>query len=268
MLLTLMAPIDQAEHRYHIGKLSLYFLELTIVIPLVLVWLSAAYGSLRLKADATRIMSSSDGKALALIAQGLLVLVSGLVVTTILQSVTPLLRGTGLIPAWTVIGNILEALWPLAAFWLIYQGSQGLMRMVKTPSRWRRGWLMIALAPIVAAYAWMLLHHPYRAGSPDPGTIAAYYMPDIGLIVFLVLPYALTWYLGLVAALQVRHYRRHAPGVIYRRSLVGLVWGMVAVIGHAGSRIRRGAGAALSANCGLCFGAHHDYDGCSALSPD
>jgi hypothetical protein len=117
------------------------------------------------------------------------------------------------------------------AFWLIYQGSEGLTRIIKVKDIGRSRIIVIAILALLAiGYAWALSQNPYRLSSPNPAQIHPYYLSDTLLLLTVLLPYLATWGLGMLAVAKLRIYHTNAPGIIYRRALSALAKGLMAVI--------------------------------------
>ena len=228
---TLASPADQAVRDYHISMFQLRSLQLTIVVPVIMIWVVALWGSLRFKRYAKSITGSKDGKALNHVANGLLLLVYGLASSTALQAAQSLLRDTPWFSSQVIVGNYVDVVTVLVAFAVIYRGAWKLAALVKF-----RGLAAVHTAVILAVvgfgttYAWLLAMNPYRQWSPDISRIVPYYLPDWLLIISVVIPYLWAWYLGLMAAMCIQLYQRHSSGIIYRQSAKRLAIGLLAVV--------------------------------------
>ncbi len=230
IVMTLLHPIDAAHNIYHLSMVKLRLLQVTIILPIIIIWQVALYGSLKFKAYALQIFSSSDGKHLNTISTGLLVLVASLVLSTLFASAEVWISGKPRI-FWTVFSNYVSAFGPLMAFYLIFRGSRKLASMVDYKNVAKdRTKALIFMAPVIAVYVWLLFHNPSRSYSEDPTKVASYFLPDWLILSTLVVPFIATWFLGIMGAIQLRAYHTHAQGIIYRRALASLANGIVAVI--------------------------------------
>ncbi|HUC87073.1 MAG TPA: hypothetical protein VMR75_01970 [Candidatus Saccharimonadales bacterium] len=228
---TLYAPIATATHTYSLSPRAVHTLELTIVLPIIAVWFTALWGSLRFKRYAISIYESADGKALNTLANGLLTLVSGLVATSLLQSLNAHLIKLGYAKSWTIFSNYFGVVVALVAFAVILRGAYRLAHLVEFPSIERSRIIALALLAIMGvAYVWLLAMDPYRQTTPDPLQFTSYYLPDWLLLSTVVLPYLLVWYGGLMAVIYLRRYQNYSPGIIYHAALKRLSWGLMAVI--------------------------------------
>jgi len=231
LAITIGEPITRTEHTYTLSPWAVHSLELTIVLPLIVVWFIALWGSLRFRAYALSIRESVDGQALLMVATGLVVLVSGLVLTSLLQSLNGRMAIWGHAKVWAIFSEYAAIMVALVALGLIVRGAWRLAALVQ----FRRLHLVQAIAMLVltligVAYVLLLVHDPYRTATPDPTLHSSYYLPDWLLMLTVVGPYLVVWYCGLMAVGCLRLYQGYSSGVIYRHALSRLSSGLLAVI--------------------------------------
>jgi hypothetical protein len=228
---SVLTPIPPGSETYNLSSVAIKLLQLTLVLPIIAIWFIALYGALGFRDYSHSINKSPDGKALGTVASGLLFLIGSLVVSTLLGAAQPYMFQHGMGPLWTIITNYVAVLSLLLAFWRIHEGAKQLGALVgyRGVDR-RRLWALTILVPTLIAYVWLMFHNPYRLHSPNTSKIVPYYLPDILLFATIIVPYALTWYFGLMASAYLRAYHANAQGIIYRRSLTGLSNGLIAVI--------------------------------------
>jgi hypothetical protein len=229
--ITLLEPITRTERTYTLSPWAVHSLELTIVLPLIAVWFIALWGSLRFRAYALSIQESADGRALKTLATGLVVLVSGLVLTSLLQSLNGRMAVWGHAKVWAIFSEYTAIVVALVALGLIVRGAWQLARLVQ----FRRLPLVqvvavLVLAVIGIAYVLLLVHDPYRTATPNPALHSSYYLPDWLLLLSVVVPYLVVWYCGLLAVGCLRLYQAYSSGIIYRHALSRLSSGLLAVI--------------------------------------
>jgi hypothetical protein len=230
--LTMLTPIDSHARTYGLRVASLHWLQLTILLPIIGVWFIALWGSLRFKLYALRIAASKDGQALNQVANGLLLLVASLVLTSLAQSFLAIFVRDHNPRADMIVTHYIALILPLAAFAVIALGAQRLSALIHHQGIMRSQlgvFVLVAVMGII--YAALLVVDPNRQSSPNPAQISSYYLSDWLIILTLVLPYLVQWYLGLMAAALVLNYQHYALGVIYRQALVKLAAGMAAIIG-------------------------------------
>lgn len=229
--MTLWNPIDQATRTYSLSPRAIHSLELTIILPVIAIWFIALWGSLRFRKYALSIYHSADGRALKEVANGLIVLISGLALTSVLQSFNQRMIGWGHIKAWTIFGEYVAVLVALAALLLIARGAWRLGAIVQFRNFRRFNLLaLVVLAVIAIGYVWALAHDPYRTSSPNPAKYSSFYLPDWVILLTLVLPYILVWYCGLFAAACLWIYQTYSSGIIYRKALIRASVGLLVVI--------------------------------------
>ncbi len=228
---TLAQPVSQATSQYGISEMAVRLLQLTIVGPVTAIWFLALYGSLGFKAYAASISDSRDGNALNYVANGLIILIATLVASTTLQAFMPWMRQDGLQAGWTVMANYVGAFGHLLAFASIYHGSNGLAKLVAYKSV-QKGKLIgtLVLVPLVGLYAYTMFHNPARNSAPVGENVSSYFLSDPMLLLTIVLPFSITWFIGMLAIVNINAYYRHSEGIIYRKSLAYLTKGLIAVV--------------------------------------
>ncbi len=231
ILIMLSAPIDVAAQRYNLSTLQIRSLQLSVTLPIIGIWFVALWGSLRFKRYAASIAMSKDGQALMTVANGLLLLVGGLSISAVATSYRSLLNGTAWFSSAVIVANYLNVILVLLAFAVIYRGTRKLGALVDFRGM-RSGRLAAAAALLVMGgiYAWLLAMNPYRQASPDITKITPYYISDWLILVTLVVPYLVIWYLGIMSVVFSLIYQKYTPGIVYRQSLWRLSLGLLAVV--------------------------------------
>lgn len=198
---------------------------LAVVIPLAIIWFLAFYGSATLHSYAKKIHDSEDGKQVAFLATGLLIVALGLpigsmgtaignIVSTHNQEAAIVIR---------IVRNYVSMLFPLVGFLFINHAAYGLSRIARHRPRYRDSQVLIAVYVIVStAYCYAALS--------SPNIEAIYHLPPWLLMLTLVAPYLFTWYTGLLAAYEVRLYAKNVAGKLYRQSWNILSLGLAAIV--------------------------------------
>lgn len=127
--ITFLTPPDPTVfHKYHLTNVSLRLLSLTVAVPLVGIWLAAFYGFAKLRGYAQPIKGSKDGRQVAKITTGIMILALGLPISAIIAGGLALLVRHHMITiaASTIINNYVALLFPLAAFVMVSRGTRGL----------------------------------------------------------------------------------------------------------------------------------------------
>jgi len=233
--LSFLAPVDSAVlERYNISTTQLALLRLTVVLPLVAIWFAAFYGYDKFRNYAEVIQESPDGKAFVHIANGLGVLALSLPATSIVSSVFDLLTrdSEGALPSTTIAANYLAVALALAAFWFLYKGSKMLLRSIAPRADQKPFYnaTLFAIAVLAVVYTYFTFQNPVRRVPTEPIEEATYYLPDPLILVTIVVPYLLIWYLGLRSAAFIAEYARSVKGILYKQVLGFLAKGLVAII--------------------------------------
>ncbi len=90
-LLIVPAPDHATLVKYHISALTLRIITLTLIIPEALIWFAAFFGYSKLKHYSQLIETSKDGRQIAKIARGLLLLAISLPFAAIFSNVLALI---------------------------------------------------------------------------------------------------------------------------------------------------------------------------------
>jgi hypothetical protein len=118
----------------------------------------------------------------------------------------------------------------LPAFWLVYQGTVRLLQSAKISHNGlspKQTGLYILLS---ALYVFVVFHDPVRLAAHDDVQTATYYMSDWWILLTIVIPRLIMWYLGLAAAANIILYRHKVKGSIYKEGLRLLAFGLTGVV--------------------------------------
>lgn len=227
--ISLLAPI--APNRFNLSTARTHFLQLTILLPAVLIWLTAVYGVEKLHSYAKLIKGSRDGRAFAILSLGLTFLVGSIFINSLVGLVRPWALKDEWLAAYTIFSNYLSMLLPLFAYAIMYAGSSQLLQTIKTKAP-KRNWVVIILLVLIigAGYLISLHNYDYLTSTPDPTKYSSFYMSDIMIILTLGIPYMVGWALAIKAMFNLNQYRKSVKGAIYRRSLLRLEIGTLIVI--------------------------------------
>lgn len=228
--LVLMLPSDPAIlKKYEISQTQSRWLNLTIVVPIFIVYFVAFYGFQRFRSYALSIKKTREGKPLLLLSTGLAVLAFSLPVGSIIGLVINYLRfqHTDLLPIATILRNYSSLAFQLVAFWYIVRGAQGLLSTLKNKQPAPPRPLLALLGPIVLAsiFTWLITTQPH-----DEATRSTYYLPNIIVILTIAIPFVYIWCKGMQAAYNLYVYRSHVRGLLYKRAIDYLAQGIMVII--------------------------------------
>lgn len=206
-----------------------FAIQLTIIIPEIIIWTLAAVGATRFKQYAVAIRDSADGKSLDLIANGLLLMVAYIIVMTTAGTVVDMLNHSRYLTTAILLRNHLPVAIALASVMYLYGGSRQLRKLV--PDKvWPRSHIVLLVALSTAffiVFAWdfyrSVPHLPRENGIPR------FILPVDVLLFTYVLPHIILWLTGLLAVINLAHYAAKTPGKLYRYVFKDLYRGILLV---------------------------------------
>lgn len=230
--LTLAAPLAPGSERYHLSGGQLVLLQLTITLPILIIWLTAAFGAARFRQYTRLVGDGSDAKPLAIISKGLMILVSYLFITSILGALPTYFLHSHWLHFVIALKNVVAMLLSLTAFLFIYRGSVGLLKLTGQPV-WPEGRSINFLIPyclFAGVFTWLFYLDPTLRANSINQAFPTYALNPSLLLFVIVIPYLIMWFLGWLAVFNLSSYARHVQGSIYRTSLVNLVIGISGVL--------------------------------------
>ncbi len=228
--LTLLSPHKGATS-FNLTATQTTELQLTIILPMLAIWLVATFGALRFRRYAETIKSSPDGAAALDISNGLLVLVAYLIISTAISSIASYAVGTDLVWAAVAIHNHLPIVIALVAFALTFRGSSKLVAL-SGKSIWSNRRIILFLIPF-CVFSFIFTWAFYLNADPHGLTLTG--LPNFALstntlLFTFVLPYLVVWLLGCLTSLNIRSFAKSVKGSIYRSALFNLVLGIISVV--------------------------------------
>jgi hypothetical protein len=233
-VLVFSLPINyQVINQYHLSVLGLHFIQLTYVIPLLLIWATAYYSYTALSSYSRSIHQDKDGVQMAKLALGIGVLAFGGPIVSIISSVLKIIaqQNSAFLPKSTIINNYISLLVALVAFLYISKGASGLASTVKSaPSHKSLQIISLLIITLGSIFCYLIFHtlpHPLKIGvTPIP----TYYLPDWLIVGTIIIPYVFIWYCGALGSLNIYGYYRKVRGTIYKSSLIYIASGISFII--------------------------------------
>lgn len=224
-----VTPRDVTLQRYHLSRITLDLLALTVAIPYILIWLVALAGYLSFRRYGRSIRHSADGAAVMLLVYGLFWLVLWLPVNTLVGGALNDIAQAH--PSVTTLARCLTVYINLAilaiSYVLLYLGARKTLGMVRTdlpakPSMLRAGFYVL-YALLAALYIYTIFRHT-SASHP-----AVSYLPDWVLLLTVIVPRLILWFLGVQAIGDIYLYARFVSGSLYRAAFRYLAIGLSGV---------------------------------------
>jgi hypothetical protein len=225
VFLSAFAPTAQT---FGLAWWQLRLVQLTVSVPVLIIWLVAAYGAVRFKDYTVMIRGSKDGAALSRITDGLLIIVG----STILQSFLNLLQryavGTPLLEPMVFLDNHIPVVLSLIALGYIFSGSAKLSRIVDKPISARQ--MLTVLVPFTVTAALFAVFYYTNVTYSVTNGVPNYVVPGKTPFFTVALPYLVVWLLAALSLLNIANYIINVKGPIYKAALRRLAWGIVAVV--------------------------------------
>jgi hypothetical protein len=233
--LNLLAPATRSINQYRINLTQISLLRVTILVPLLLIWLAALFAAVRFHYYTGLVSNSPESSGFRKIATGLLMLFLVIVVPSFISLVANYYPGSAQVEQYTTIIRlyVVAALY-LLAFWYFSQGSKDLINTLPQatlPLPENRHRAVIAVMVLLAfAYAWAIFHNQFRTFSPDPAIHPTYFLPDWLIVTTIFLPYLLVWLWGIRSIVNIRAFAHAVPGIVYRKAFLSVSWGLTYVV--------------------------------------
>lgn len=209
-----------------------YRIFLTAVsLPSIIVWFSAFWGFAKLGEYARSVRDTPEGIHFASLARGAAWLAWSLPVPAIMALILNTYAGhqPDFLPTAIIVVNYLNLLLPLVAFTLIGSSSRGLINTTRARynmSSVRSMMLGFAAGGVLYCYLIFKLLDLGTLGS----TANPFYLPLWLVVTSVIIPYLYMWFIGIVAAYEIKLYSQRVSGLLYRRALRTLMIGLIIVI--------------------------------------
>ncbi len=234
LLILIIPPNASTLLRYGLTPTKAKLISVSVALPLIGIWYAAFYGFITFKRYAYMIHKSKDGRALSILARGLMCLALSLPLISLITSIFNYLATTHphLQPTTVIITNYMSLALFLFAFYFIYIGARELVTIRKMRSKYVQQEQLGTMAFVVvsAFYSYVTLVNPARQFPTEGVPRAAYYLADLPLILTIIIPYIVVWYFGMKAAYYIGLYRQKISGTLYRQALGRLAAGIALVI--------------------------------------
>lgn len=222
----------------HLSKFIIVSLSVTLYVPYLLTWLIAILGFYHFRQfyHSARHKQIANSFAFGLIMWGLGFLIIDLISSPYLSSFRNLWQSNHhAVVELTIVSNYAHIILTLAAFGCLFQGT----RILAQSSRYATGLSSKPLPAILATLLFALLFsiavfsNPTRQISTQSGQFATYYVSDFLIILTIAIPLAITWFLGLQAALNTEQYVHSLSHPMWRLAVVRFFHGLLAVLSSA-----------------------------------
>ncbi len=226
LLALLPAPDHTALTKYHLSPSGLRLLDITLLVPLYVMWFAIFYGYARMHRYSQLIKQGRDGKQVVRLVRGLLVLALGLPLSSIISVAFTLIARVhpGFLAAGTIISNYLGVVYLLMAFIFIIMGARGLNAFSGSRPSFALTHMVVGAVIVLGVIFCDLIaraHHSLQT---------TYHMSYALVMLTFAIPYMYIWYMGLSAIAEMYVYSKQVAGVLYRKGWNRLTFGLGSII--------------------------------------
>jgi hypothetical protein len=217
----------RVDYHLHFGVLNA--IRISILFPILMVWVVAVYGASAINRYSRLLGDGVEGRAMLLISRAQYLTIGVFVISAIFGSALNFYTTSFGYDGLVILRDHLSMLITLAAFAMFYRASLMLTRLVHL--RFATTTTVITTVALAALGIWygVVFLGDHVAANVATGSSVAF-VPHGILLITLVLPYFISWYLALLAGINIFRYARGVKGVIYRQSLRSMAFGLYAVV--------------------------------------
>lgn len=175
---SLATPLTASANSFHISALTYTFIKISVALPFLACWLYAVIGWLHFHRYIDVEHEDGEKRAFSKIARGLLFLIIGLIVPTVVRTIYLYFnQGANQEPAWVITSNYVSIIFPLLGFYWMLRGSWDLLKKVETKvTTWSV--IITTLMPVALLalfYIGLIFTNPSRQVSSDSSIPATYF---------------------------------------------------------------------------------------------
>jgi len=226
LLALLPAPDKATLTKYHLHATGVRLLDVTVIIPILVMWFAIFYGYAKLSCYGSLIQNNQDGKQVARLASGLFVLAIGTPIVTIVSTLLTVAARShhSLTGASVLIPDYLNIIIALIAFLFINRAARGLNRISRTTPGFMGSHGVVLLVIIIGVVFCDLIARSHA------NLRTTYHMSYNLVMLTFAIPYMYIWFLGLFAIAEMYAYSKQVPGILYRKAWNRLAIGLGAII--------------------------------------
>lgn len=232
LLLALILPSDpEVLSKYSLTQTNARMLNLTIVLPITAIYLTALYGFLKFRDYTKTIIDTREGPFFRKISIGLMFLAFSLPINSIIGSTVNYAKfnNPDLYPGLSVTQNYLSLILALIGFSYVAWGAEGLYRTLKKDVFKSSKFYSIfsLLGPIIVASLYTLL---ITSQAEVHQSVDTYNLPIWLVVLTVAVPYVYVWCLGVKSVLHFYAYKQAVKGTLYKSAFSNLSKGFAVII--------------------------------------
>jgi hypothetical protein len=209
LVLSLKEPLADTAQQLGVSLMVVSVLRIAVAVPFLATWMLAAVGWANLRRYAGSQERSAEAAGFKWITRGLLVLLAGFMASTLMESVTALLRFHAQIAAIARINQYTSVVFPLIGFLLIFIGTGRLIKSANIKSHTLGSLWYGILPPLLFGLFYLVLIFIHPRQAPIAGLAPSSYLPASLIIITVVIPVVAGWGLGLLSALRIEGYTHY-----------------------------------------------------------
>lgn len=218
---------------YNISDMQLKLVSLALFIPIVLIWFSGFVGAVNLKKYAHKIRGTKDGRGIALLASGVMVLAISVVINGLAGRIIDYAVQEKAISQHISILFHAQffAFASLVAFIIIFMGARRLVHSINSEVKQNHVVATILLLILFSIpYVTAIYLDPSRGFGRIVGYKSIFVMPDWAIIFAVIVPYVTAWAFSLFAIVYLYTYSKNVKGIFYRKSMKHIALGFFIVL--------------------------------------
>jgi hypothetical protein len=231
VLIFILPTNHVAMHHYNLSSIEYRIITATIALPTIAVWFAAFWGYSKLREYSQAISKSKEGPHFRKLGRGCAWLAWSLPLTTISAFILNCIadKWPAFHPSAIILSNYIALIVPFIAFIIISLAARDMVGKSRLNME-----LSSARLTMVLFLAGGLLYCFLIFRSLDLTSLAStknsYFLPVWLMIISVIVPYLYAWFLGLLATYEIMIFSINVHGLLYRRALLYLVTGLMAVI--------------------------------------
>ena len=231
VLIFILPASHVSMQHYHLSAIEYKIATAALAIPVIAVWFAAFWGYAKLQEYSQSIAKTKEGPYFERLGIGCAWLAWSLPITTIGSFI---LSGASnkwpaFHPTSIILANYIALIVPFFAFIIIGAAARSMIGKFRINLS-----LMSARLSMTLFLAGGIAYCFFILNKLDPTNLASthnsYYLPVWLLIISVIVPYLYAWFIGLLAAYEISQFSANVYGLFYRKALLYLVTGLVAVI--------------------------------------
>ena len=233
--ITFITPVDETVlQKYEINVNQLRLIQFVILIPVLVIWSFVLFGYWEFNAYAKRLKGAKESKGIHLISNALGVIaiqIIGLGLINVFYSYINAANGST--EEATTLQNIVYAyasiLLGIFAYYYMFKGAESLhQKPIPNYKTKTYALLLLAVFAYTAALTWQKLSDADFGDDTVAGNLS---LPM--LLISIVAPYVISWYLALRSIKVLDHYAKNVKGILYKRIFNNLTQGLKIIIGFS-----------------------------------